>query len=195
MQQLVKYGIPLYIAAAGGSYYVVKHIQQKKQDRQAKGGEQAFSDPSKYANRKAVFDDIADEYDRKINMDELVMGMKLLRRFLIAKNAHGDVLEVSTGTGRNLRYYKWNGTNSDGSRDQTKEGVDSLALSDASESMLSVLAEQHNLTCHSEENDSVSRCTDQEGHSIALSCNRAESLPFSDDTFDTGRCAGIFSAF
>eukprot|EP01138_Halocafeteria_seosinensis_P016501 gb/GECG01016832.1/.p1 GENE.gb/GECG01016832.1/~~gb/GECG01016832.1/.p1 ORF type:complete len:284 (+),score=34.07 gb/GECG01016832.1/:1-852(+) len=183
IQKLVKYGIPAYLAAAGGSYYFVKHIQQKK--NQEKQGSVAVSDPSKYANRKAVFDSIADDYDKKINMDELVMGMKLLRWFLIARNAYGDVLEVSTGTGRNFKYYRWNDADNTGDKTE-KQGVSSLTLSDASEPMLSVLTEHHRLKCTSGENNSnTSRCTDQKGHRVTLSCNRAENLPFNDNTFDT----------
>lgn len=48
------------------------------------------------------------------------MGLKLLRRWLL-RSAEGDVLEVSTGTGRNLRYY---------------HNVRSLTLTDASREML-----------------------------------------------------------
>ncbi|KAG1456361.1 hypothetical protein G6F46_007648 [Rhizopus delemar] len=52
-----------------------------------------------------VWDNVAKKYDKEIGWDEVVMGMGLLRRWLIGK-AKGDVLEVSTGTGRNYDYYK-----------------------------------------------------------------------------------------
>ncbi|GMI46722.1 hypothetical protein TrCOL_g1668 [Triparma columacea] len=47
-------------------------------------------------------------YDTKINMDEFVMGVKLLRWHLVSK-AGGEVLEVASGTGRNLGYYNYGG--------------------------------------------------------------------------------------
>ncbi|KAI8142791.1 hypothetical protein BJV82DRAFT_614289 [Fennellomyces sp. T-0311] len=52
-----------------------------------------------------VWNKIAKDYDKEISWDELVMGIGLMRRFLIGQ-AKGDVLEVSTGTGRNFEYYK-----------------------------------------------------------------------------------------
>ncbi|KAI9366629.1 hypothetical protein BD770DRAFT_311392 [Pilaira anomala] len=52
-----------------------------------------------------VWATVAKKYDDEINWDEIIMGMGLLRRWLIGK-AKGDVLEVSTGTGRNFSYYK-----------------------------------------------------------------------------------------
>ncbi|ORE08847.1 S-adenosyl-L-methionine-dependent methyltransferase [Rhizopus microsporus var. microsporus] len=57
-----------------------------------------------------VWDSVAKKYDKEIGWDEVVMGMGLLRRWLIGK-AQGDVLEVSTGTGRNFSYYKPNQVN------------------------------------------------------------------------------------
>lgn len=74
-----------------------------------------------------VWEKLAKKYDKEIGWDELVMGIGLMRRWLIGqakvkeKNAvilhinnlytqldclKGDVLEVSTGTGRNFGYYK-----------------------------------------------------------------------------------------
>ncbi|KAI0216573.1 hypothetical protein L0F63_006044, partial [Massospora cicadina] len=52
-----------------------------------------------------VYDAIASKYDGLTSADELVMGMHLLRRWLIKKYAKGDVLELSSGTGRNMKYY------------------------------------------------------------------------------------------
>ena len=51
-----------------------------------------------------TYDELAKSYDSQIDFDELVMGMLLLRRYLLSK-ATGDVLEVAVGTGRNLKYY------------------------------------------------------------------------------------------
>jgi methyltransferase OMS1 len=51
-----------------------------------------------------TFDDLAPEYDRAIGFDEFVMGLNVIRRSLM-RHAHGRVLEVSVGTGRNIPYY------------------------------------------------------------------------------------------
>jgi methyltransferase OMS1 len=45
--------------------------------------------------------------DTKIEWDETMNGMLLLRRFLL-RHAHGDVLEIAGGSGRNLSYYPVN---------------------------------------------------------------------------------------
>lgn len=71
------------------------------------------------------FDRLADSYDSRINLDELVMGVKLLRWWLL-RQARGDVLEVSAGTGRNLNYYSL----------PKNDKLTSLTLSDASREML-----------------------------------------------------------
>ena len=76
-----------------------------------------------------TFDRIAGDYDQKINLDETLMGIKLLRRFLLRK-AQGDVLEVSAGTGRNLPYY-------------SSPTVKSLTLTDTSREMLMRAHEKH----------------------------------------------------
>ena len=80
---------------------------------------------SREMGRKNTFDRLADSYDSRINLDELVMGVKLLRWWLL-RQARGDVLEVSAGTGRNLNYY---GLPQNGK-------LTSLTLTDASREML-----------------------------------------------------------
>ncbi|KAI3648473.1 hypothetical protein MP228_006327 [Amoeboaphelidium protococcarum] len=72
-----------------------------------------------------VFDKIASMYDSKIDMDELMMGIKAFRWWMIRQHARGDVLEVSCGTGRNLKYYHVN-------------QVQSLRLLDQSSQMLEI---------------------------------------------------------
>lgn len=57
------------------------------------------------AARIEIYDGLASKYDSKIDSDETVMGIWLLRRWL-AGQATGNVLEVATGTGRNHKYYK-----------------------------------------------------------------------------------------
>ncbi|KAI7868469.1 hypothetical protein BDF14DRAFT_1724803 [Spinellus fusiger] len=51
-----------------------------------------------------IWESASQSYDKDIGWDERVMGIGLLRRWLIG-HAKGRVLEVSTGTGRNLDYY------------------------------------------------------------------------------------------
>ena len=72
----------------------------------------------------ATYERLAKIYDDAIGMDETMMGMLLLRRFLVSGHAKGDVLEVAAGTGRNLPYY---GT-----------ACTSLTVTDASKAMLEV---------------------------------------------------------
>lgn len=48
--------------------------------------------------RLAIFGKSAPRYDSEIGFDETVMGLNLLRRWMLWK-ANGDVLEVGGGTG------------------------------------------------------------------------------------------------
>ncbi|TMW64775.1 hypothetical protein Poli38472_011655 [Pythium oligandrum] len=56
------------------------------------------------AKRLEVFDGNATKYDKDVDFDETLMGLSLMRRFLL-RNATGRVLEVAAGTGRNLAFY------------------------------------------------------------------------------------------
>ncbi|ODV63892.1 putative RNA methyltransferase [Ascoidea rubescens DSM 1968] len=51
------------------------------------------------------FDDKASSYDSEIGTEEFFLGLGSRRKWLM-KNAHGDVLEVASGTGRNIKYLK-----------------------------------------------------------------------------------------
>jgi hypothetical protein len=57
-------------------------------------------------SRMSTYDVIAQSYDSMVGWDENVMGMWLLRKWLVKPNARGEVLEVATGTGRNLSLYQ-----------------------------------------------------------------------------------------
>ncbi|KXX74060.1 Methyltransferase OMS1, mitochondrial [Madurella mycetomatis] len=48
----------------------------------------------------------ATSFDKGLDLEESVMGIRSLRRGLAAR-ARGHVLEVAVGTGRNLGYYDW----------------------------------------------------------------------------------------
>ncbi|KAL3133523.1 hypothetical protein ABBQ38_007376 [Trebouxia sp. C0009 RCD-2024] len=75
-----------------------------------------------------AFNCLADTYDKQVGWDERLMGISLLRRWLI-RQAQGDVLEVSAGTGRNLPYYS--------------KAARSLTISDTSKNMLWHARQKH----------------------------------------------------
>lgn len=80
----------------------------------------SLSDP----RRAERFDSIAPCYDSRINFDENIMGIPLLRRWLLRSHASGSVLEVGAGTGRNVKHYPRGGV------------VSKVTLTDASASMV-----------------------------------------------------------
>ncbi|GMI31894.1 hypothetical protein TeGR_g3614 [Tetraparma gracilis] len=85
---------------------------------------------SGHAQGPARFGELAGSYDSRIEADELVMFVPLLRRFLL-RSASGRVLEVGAGTGRNLPYYGFGGG---------AGSVSSLTLLDAAPEMLRAAA-------------------------------------------------------
>lgn len=100
---------------------------RKKNDASATSpcacGSSCVADPL----RNARYDVLAPDYDAKIDLDETLMGIGLLRRCLLFFHAAGDVLEVGAGTGRNLPYYR---------ADQR------VTLTDASPAMVAVLRDK-----------------------------------------------------
>lgn len=56
------------------------------------------------AQRVRIFGSLSSTYDSTVGRDEIVMGMPLLRWWLL-RQARGDVLEVASGTGSNLYWY------------------------------------------------------------------------------------------
>lgn len=52
-----------------------------------------------------IYDGLAQEYDKKIRMEEFLSTIWLKRRKMM-KNVGGDVLEVACGTGRNIPYFR-----------------------------------------------------------------------------------------
>lgn len=122
-------------------------------------------------DRSPVYDEIASKYDGLTSMDELVMGMPLLRRWLIKKYAKGDVLELSSGTGRNLKYYR--------STFGARHPISSLTLVEKSKNMVDV-ALQACTTCglvdEFKRRRKRIRFYQLDAHSLA---------EFGDNTFDT----------
>ncbi|VEU20659.1 DEKNAAC101558 [Brettanomyces naardenensis] len=47
------------------------------------------------------YDGVAESYDKEVGREEMMMGMKSKRKWLM-KHCKGDVLEVASGTGRNI---------------------------------------------------------------------------------------------
>lgn len=74
--------------------------------------------------RTEQFQKVASIYDTSIGRDEFIMGINLLRRSLLYWHAKGTVLEVGTGSARNLPYYP------------IKTSVDRVLLTDTSDQML-----------------------------------------------------------
>jgi methyltransferase OMS1 len=79
------------------------------------------------ACRVATFDALSGDYDGTVGRDEVVMGVPLLRWWLL-RSARGEVLEVAAGTGANLGKYPAAAT--------------SIVATDASEDMLRVAAKK-----------------------------------------------------
>ncbi|KAJ3331173.1 Methyltransferase-like protein 7B [Blyttiomyces sp. JEL0837] len=71
-----------------------------------------------------VYSGIAKEYDEKIEWDEWLLGIKKMRR-KIGDMVEGNVLEIASGTGRNLQSYSTNNTK-----------ITSLTLTDSNPHML-----------------------------------------------------------
>ncbi|KAG2439369.1 hypothetical protein HXX76_004728 [Chlamydomonas incerta] len=72
-----------------------------------------------------VFDAIADRYDEAIGQEEAALWYGTMRKWLL-KQASGDVLEISVGTGRNFKYYDLS----------ESSGIRSLTCTDLSQHML-----------------------------------------------------------
>jgi methyltransferase OMS1 len=93
------------------------------------------------------YDKIASTFDDTVDWTEYIMGITSLRKKL-ASLAHGDVLEVSIGTGRNLSYYDWNfkghgGVGKVDNRGNIKKGkVKSFTAVDKSPEMLEIAHEK-----------------------------------------------------
>ena len=106
---LISGGVATYL---GGSMLLYAYMRPKGS---APDGFGAGSDTT------GIWNGLASSYDDRIDFDESVVGIKMFRRALLW-GAKGKVLEVSTGTGRNLPYYR--------------SGVESVLMTDRSINML-----------------------------------------------------------
>ncbi|KAF9130315.1 hypothetical protein BGW39_003240 [Mortierella sp. 14UC] len=92
-----------------------------------KQGGDTNSFPSETA-RQSTFDSLAPGYDKEVGLHEYLLGIQRRRKRLISE-ASGRVLEIASGTGRNVDYYK-------------KGCCDEIVFSDFSEGMMKVLKEK-----------------------------------------------------
>ncbi|GMM53235.1 putative RNA methyltransferase [Starmerella bacillaris] len=108
-------------------YGAVNYLRETK--HRAIGGKQL---PNKFEvkahNTEPVYNSIAEDYDDRINREELMSYIWLMRK-KVCKNLHGDCLEVSCGTMRNLPYI---------SKYLRSNQIQSLTFVDPSEQMLAV---------------------------------------------------------
>lgn len=109
-----------------------------------------------HATRHAAYNSKADIYDDEIGFSEVVMGLLLMRRWLMSK-AEGKVLEVAVGTGRNFPYYY-------------RASVSELHCVDVSRPMLERCKE---------------RAKAHRGISYKFLEGSAEALPVKDNEYDT----------
>lgn len=88
------------------------------------------------------YDSIASSFDDTVDSNEYWLGITSLRKRLVSQ-AHGNVLEVSIGTGRNLAFYDWSNKPYNSAKSETmhqlKMGkVRSLTAIDVSSQMLDI---------------------------------------------------------
>ena len=93
--------------------------------------------PSHQADVSQTYNTIASSFDSHVSVTEQATGINTLRRKL-AKLAHGDVLEVSIGTGRNLEYYEFDFKRGNEGGGQKKGLVRSFTAVDKSAEMLEI---------------------------------------------------------
>jgi methyltransferase OMS1, mitochondrial len=151
--------------AASVAYFTYEYVQLARADQEdtkqqlLSAGDFSFvSNPQ----RKERFNDIAARYDAMIDMDERVMGMTLMRRWLLYRHAKGTVLEMAAGTGRNMSYYR-------------PKQVDRVVLTDASDNMLQQARQK------------IAQLQKEDIPKPQFALLQADSaqLTFSDQTFDT----------
>ena len=141
------------VAGLGG-FWAVSQLTAMSVSRTAGRSDDAPPLPSEQ-ERKDLFSKLAPTWDATVRWDEFTSGISRWRRQLISR-AHGDVLEVAVGTGRNLDYY-----------DESR--VHSLTCVDFSRKMLEVLLERKK----------------EKKFQIKLKVGNCSRLDFPDNTFDT----------
>jgi hypothetical protein len=128
-------GLGSYLGViAGGYWWALTQREEAAKEELAKVAEDAGGRPKAFSEeeRLSVFGKGAGSYDKEIGTDETVMGLNLLRRWLLAK-ARGAVLEVAGGTGRNMDYLEPGGSS------RRDGGVASLTIVDLCQGMVAQL--------------------------------------------------------
>ncbi|RKF71097.1 Methyltransferase OMS1, mitochondrial [Golovinomyces cichoracearum] len=103
----------------------------------------APTEPLAQVDYSSRYESIANSFDDTVDSTEYWLGLTSLRKELISR-AHGEVLEVSIGTGRNLAYYDWyiqgrNSVSQPGARNYVRRGkVKSFTAVDMSPQMLGI---------------------------------------------------------
>jgi methyltransferase OMS1 len=125
----------------------------------------------------SLFDKKASEYDASVSFDEKLVGITLMRRFLL-KHSAGRTLEVAAGTFPNLDYYD-------------PDRVFDLTLVDASEGMLEQGRAKLKAWVAENSRWELEKTALHQGsfasqHSVVHTGRmNAEELRFEDDSFDT----------
>lgn len=117
-----------------------------------------------------LYDDSAESYDRSIDWEERTMWLKWIRARLL-RHAEGNVLEMSTGTGRNIPYYP-----------HVKQ-LESVTFLDASRKMLEQTIKTFNAHQQHFEKEVVVKAHDAEGVVIPT----ADDAPLLDRVAATAR--------
>lgn len=154
-------GVSIYLLGTYYAYQKLKPSENSSIDMHQKDAKlkhdvsnnwEAQPDKSYLYNQKAA------EYDAEIGMDEFVMGLLLMRRWLI-RHAQGNTLEIAAGTSRNLPYYD-------------PSSLSSLTLTDLSASMLSSTTQK------------LSQYPGLTSKTTTIQAD-SRSLPFPESSFDT----------
>ena len=90
----------------GTTYFMMHQKAQYEGETEEEEFELPDVPPSE-KERMDTFNELSEHYDKLLNFDEWFLRMGKYRKYTISK-ASGRVLEVAAGTGRNLRYYKYN---------------------------------------------------------------------------------------
>lgn len=115
----------------------------------------------------STWDKMADHFDSDIKVSEFFLGLSSMRRYLISK-AHGDVLEISAGTGRNTKFYTYNSK------------VKSLTFIDSSLGMLNVAYETYTNILKGLHGSAAANVPEAKFKTMI-----AENLEYDDNSFDT----------
>lgn len=122
--QLVIGGLITY---ATGVSFALTFLPQKSLDPETESTSPHGRFPTE-STRQSTFDNLAPGYDSEVRMHEYLLGIQRRRKRLL-KKARGRVLEIASGTGRNIDFYP-------------KGCCSEIVFSDFSEGMMEVLKDK-----------------------------------------------------